>query len=380
MTDIPFWLEIDHAAIRHNLHFFRSLIPQQTRLFSVIKSNAYGHGLLAVAKTIDQHPNTAGAIVNSIDEGILLRTNHFQKRIIVAGAYRNKSLLQAAQENNLELEIVNEQNIQELEWLSADLPPLKIFIKVNTGLNRLGFSKKHFVDAFNKIQHWKSIKMLGFFSHFANSEDPQSLQTLQQIATFKELANNFPNYEKHIAASAGTVLIPEAHFDLVRIGIGTYGLWPAEEVAILWRQSHSKTISDPLQPALSFRTRIVHINSVGAGELVGYGGTYMTTRDSRLAVLPCGYYEGLPRSLSNKANVLVCGKKAPIVGRIAMNMTIIDITDIPEANQESIVTIIGSDGDQYISAAEQALHADTIDYELLTRLPEFIHREHLNTT
>jgi alanine racemase len=373
---LPYWIEIDHQAIKHNIRFFRELLPLATKLFCVIKSNAYGHGILAVAKTLDESREVDGVVVNSIEEGILLRNHKFKKRILVAGAYRSPELIQEAQTKEIEVEVANDDHLQILEYLAKELPPLVVHIKVNTGLNRLGFNADQLTTSFKKLIKHPAIKVQGLFSHLANSEDPQSIQTISQLMRFRQCTSKYPGYENHISASAATLLMPDAHFDLVRVGVSTFGLWPSPEVETLWHKNNPLVKGSPFKPALSFRASIIHIADLDSGEPVGYGGTYVTKKPTRTAIIPCGYYEGLPRVWSNKACVLVKGKRAPIIGRIAMNMTTIDITDIADANLGTTVTIIGQDGNEYISADEQARHADTINYELVTRLPDFIVRAH----
>lgn len=374
----PYWLEIDHQAIINNLIFLHSQIPNTTKLFPVIKSNAYGHGMLAVAKTLQTRPEVVGVVVNSIEEALLLRNNLFSKRILVAGAFRTKELVVAAKQQDIELEVVDFIALDLLQSLSPQHLPLKIHIKLNTGLNRLGFNEGELPNAVQRLKKNSAIEIQGLFSHLANSEDPQSLQTTKQISIFKKITKRYPGYENHIASSVGTLLIPDAHLDIVRVGISTYGLWPSPEVEIIWHKQNPNRVGSPLSRALQFRCTIVHIAELLAGEAIGYGGSFTTKRPTRIAVIPCGYYEGLPRAWSNKANVLVCGKKAPIIGRIAMNMTTIDITDIPAANETSIVTIIGQDGDNLLTADDQATFGDTINYELLARLPSFIQRKNIS--
>ncbi len=373
---LPYWIEIDHQAIRHNIHFLRGQLPLATKLFCVIKSNAYGHGILAVANTLEASQDVDGVVVNSIEEGILLRQHQFKKRILVASAYRNQELVREAQIKEIELEFANDDHLQILEYLAKDKQPLVVHIKVNTGLNRLGFNADQLVASFKKLIDHPAIKVKGLFSHLANSEDPQSIQTISQLMRFRQFISKYPGYESHISASAATLLMPEAHFDLVRVGISTFGLWPSPEVETLWHKNNPPVKGSPFKPALSFRASIIHITDLDIGEPVGYGGAFVTKRPTRTAIIPCGYYEGLPRVWSNKAFVIINGKRAPIIGRIAMNMTTIDITDIANVNLDSMVTIIGQDGNEYLSADEQAKHADTINYELITRLPEFIVRVH----
>jgi len=392
------WLTIDRQAIAHNLQAFRKLLKPQTKLFGVVKSNAYGHGL-GILSAVE--PLVDGLAVVNVAEGLEIRKLGFKKRVLVLGPFFSHEELLEAQKNNLEIEIVKQEDLTYLRFAlpSNLLPPLKVHIKVNTGLNRLGFLPQDLSTILPQLQNNPNIVTQGIFSHLSDAENPASLQTKEQLQSFTEAINSFPesakNIEKHIAASSATLLFPNSHFDLVRIGISMYGLWPSQETHDAWHamQPPSSSSTPPsssssnlefrtlrfhsgqalnleLFPALTYQTKIMCIQNVPAGSLVGYGGSYRTRRPSRIATIPVGYYEGLPRSLSNKGKVVTCDKEAPLVGRICMNMSMIDITDIPEATVNSDVTLIGKG----ISADKQAELAGTISYELLSRIPEHIPR------
>ncbi|OGC81440.1 MAG: alanine racemase [Candidatus Abawacabacteria bacterium RBG_16_42_10] len=392
------WLTIDRQAIAHNLQAFRKLLKPQTKLFGVVKSNAYGHGL-GILSAVE--PLVDGLAVVNVAEGLEIRKRGFKKRVLVLGPFFSHEELLEAQKNNLEIEIVKQEDLTYLRFAlpSNLLPPLKVHIKVNTGLNRLGFLPQDLSTILPQLQNNPNIVTQGIFSHLSDAENPASLQTKEQLQSFTEAINSFPesakNIEKHIAASSATLLFPNSHFDLVRIGISMYGLWPSQETHDAWHamQPPSSSSTPPsssssnlefrtlrfhsgqalnleLFPALTYQTKIMCIQNVPAGSLVGYGGSYRTRLPSRIATIPVGYYEGLPRSLSNKGKVVTCDKEAPLVGRICMNMAMIDITDIPEATVNSDVTLIGKG----ISADKQAELAGTISYELLSRIPEHIPR------
>ena len=392
------WLTIDRQAIAHNLQAFRKLLKPQTKLFGVVKSNAYGHGL-GILSAVE--PLVDGLAVVNVAEGLEIRKLGFKKRVLVLGPFFDHEELLEAQKNNWELEITKQEDITHSQFAlpSSLLPELKVHIKVNTGLNRLGFSSSEIDNVCSQLQKIPNVRIQGIFSHLSDAENPASLQTKEQMHIFNQTIQNLPpelqNIEKHIAASSATLLFPGSHFDLVRIGISMYGLWPSQETHDAWHamQPPSSSSTPPsssssnlefrtlrfhsgqalnleLFPALTYQTKIMCIQNVPAGSLVGYGGSYRTRLPSRIATIPVGYYEGLPRSLSNKGKVVTCDKEAPLVGRICMNMAMIDITDIPEATVNSDVTLIGKG----ISADKQAELAGTISYELLSRIPEHIPR------
>ncbi len=371
------WITVNNRAIAHNLKAFRSLIKPTTKLFGVVKSNAYGHGF-GILSTVE--PLVDGLAVVNVNEGLELRKLGFKKRILVVGPFFNHEELLEAQKNNLELEIVKQEDLSLIDnyqlIIDNSSPPLKIHLKVNTGLNRLGFSPSDIANVCSQLQKIPNVTIQGIFSHLSDAENPASLQTKEQLRVFDEAVKNLPpslgNIEKHIAASSATLLFPDSHYDLVRIGISMYGLWPSQETHDAFLHSRF-SIDDSrfsLQPALTYRTKIICIQNVPTGSLVGYGGNFRTRRPSRIATIPVGYYEGLPRGLSNKGIVVIHEKEAPIVGRICMNMTMIDITDIPKATVGSEVTLIG----KTISTDRQADLAGTISYELLSRIPAHIPR------
>jgi alanine racemase len=336
----------------------------------VVKSNAYGHGLEAISSSIEHIVD--GVAVNTIAEGIRLREIGFQKRIIVVGAYKTKELVVAAQECELELEIVNETDMSLLQHLKPTAPSLHIHIKLNTGLNRLGIEHTELKGYIERLSRTTNITIQGIFSHLASAENPDSLKTKMQLALFAEATAGFP-YERHIAACAATFLIPESHYDIVRLGISSYGLWPSPETKQHWSVQHPEA-GDPLQPVLSFHTRILSLRSLAPGESIGYDNTYTTSEKRTTAVIPVGYYEGLPRGLSNKTKVVIGGQLVPIVGRIAMNMSVCDVSGIPNVAVGDLVTIIGHQGDTTISADDHAELNHTINYEMVTRLPAFLPR------
>jgi len=295
------WLTIDRQAIAHNLQAFRKLLKPQTKLFGVVKSNAYGHGL-GILSAVE--PLVDGLAVVNVAEGLEIRKLGFKKRVLVLGPFFDHEELLEAQKNNWELEITKQEDITHSQFAlpSSLLPELKVHIKVNTGLNRLGFSSSEIDNVCSQLQKIPNVRIQGIFSHLSDAENPASLQTKEQMHIFNQTIQNLPpelqNIEKHIAASSATLLFPGSHFDLVRIGISMYGLWPSQETHDAWHAMQASTSSSSpssnlefrtlnleLFPALTYQTKIMCIQNVPAGSLVGYGGSYRTRRPSRIGWL-----------------------------------------------------------------------------------------------
>jgi alanine racemase len=258
--------------------------------------------------------------------------------------------------------------------------PVAVHIKVNTDLNRLGFEPHDLHQAVDELLRFPEIAIAGIFSHLASAEELDSPYTMHQLAAFERalarvaprLDGQVPAPVRHIAASAAAMLWPQTRLDMARFGIALYGLMPSP-------QTREAMTGEPLdlRPALSYHSQLVAVRTIAAGASVGYGGSFHAPREMRIGVIPAGYADGVPRALSNRGAFLVDGARCPIVGRVAMNMTEIDLTLAPQAHVGSRVTLIGRDGDATITADDWATWADTINYEIVTRLPSELPREYV---
>ena len=249
---------------------------------------------------------------------------------------------------------------------------MKVHIAVDTGMSRIGIQPDETGIAFvKKAMETNGVEIEGIFTHFATADEKDKSKTYAQLAVFQkfirrleeELGLSVP--VKHCSNSAGMIELSEAHMDAVRAGVILYGLWPSSEV------SRSRI---SLKPILSLYSRIVFVKELEAGREISYGGTYTTTKKTRVATIPVGYADGYPRQLSNKADVLICGKRAPILGRVCMDQFMVDVTDIPEAKEGSLVTLIGSDEDQTITMEELGEKSGRFNYELACCLGKRIPR------
>ncbi|MGB9893042.1 MAG: alanine racemase, partial [Candidatus Saccharicenans sp.] len=343
----------------------------------VVKANAYGHGLLEIAKlSAEAGLNWFG--VNSLEEGLTLRQAGFKQNILILG-YVPLNQAEVVVQSDLKLIVYNQENLKALARAARRLQkPVRVHLKIETGTNRQGIPLQKLKNFYHLIKKMPEVVVEGLSSHFANIEDTtDDLYPKYQLSNFLQAANWLESQGlkipfKHMSCSAAAILFPETHFNLARVGIGLYGLWPSKETLVSCRLRGQEPLK--LKPVLSWKARIAQIKSVPRGAYIGYGCSYRTTRPTRLAVIPVGYYDGYDRKLSNSAYVLVKGRRAQLRGRVCMNFIMVDITDIPGVKLEEQVTLLGSEGKEKITADQLASLAGTINYEIVTRINPSIPR------
>jgi len=392
MTNDLAHVEISKENIAYNFTNIKSLLRKKVRLMAVVKSNAYGHGLVEFAQEAVKNGADYLGVVN-IDEAIALREARIIKPILVLGYVPIERVVEAAK-NYIDIAVVDQEYAVNLIKLKFSTK-LRVHLKVETGINRLGIKRANILSVYKELSKSKKIDIIGLYSHLASVEENNLDYTANQFQEFGEIIkllkiNNIEIPLKHIAASGAALLFPESHFDMVRMGIICYGLWPSGENKASFLENADVDLPKPfIKPVLSYKTKIAQIKEVSSG-FIGYGCTYRITKEMRLAIIPIGYYEGLDRGLSCSTtskkvtktertgcgNVIISGAICPIVGRICMNMTIIDISKL---NPRTVhvgdeVVIIGKQGNKEISAEEMAQKIDTINYEVVARIPEHIPR------
>lgn len=373
MSGFRTWIEINKKAIAENYRTLRKLIGNKCRLMAVVKSNAYGHGLVGFSKEAQKlGVDWFGA--DSVVEAQALRNSGIKKPILVFGHTLPERLKEAVDEN-ISLTVSSFDGLKNLKILRHRKPEdLRVHLKVDTGMHRQGFYVKDLPEAvrFLKIK-LPQVKVEGVYTHFAAAKNPAfPRDTLIQINEFKKAikiveSGGFKPI-KHAAATSGAILFPEARFDMARIGIGLYGLWPSAEV------NSAAGGEIKLAPVLSWRTIIGEIKEVKKYDRVGYDFTERLNRDSNIAILSVGYWHGYPRSLSSVGQVLIRGQRAKVLGRVSMDMTAVDVTGIKNAKVGDAVTLLGCDGRKKILAEELAQLAGTINYEFITRINPLIER------
>lgn len=386
VMDVNSWVTLDSNSLNFNVEFFKKHLKKDVKFCAVVKSNAYGHGLVEVVSVLKQNKLVDWWAVNSLDEALIVRSLDIKKRILIMGAIPKQRYHEVIK-NNLDIVVFNEEIINDLSKIKGNI---NIHIKIDTGMGRLGFIKQNFEKVFKKILKIQNIKIQGVMSHFANSEDVlKQNYAKNQIQKFENIKKqvlklvNDKNIIFHICSSSGVLLFKDAQFDMVRVGIGLYGLWPSYETResfLLNKHNlqsineNNKNIENNLKPILKWSTKIVSIKILQKGEFIGYGCSYKLKRDSKIAVLPVGYFEGYSRLLSNKASVLIKNNFCAVLGRICMNMCMIDITDIDNVNVGDEVILIGEYKNKKIIVEDLAKQCDTINYEFITRINESIKR------
>ncbi len=359
------WVEISRSALAHDLRVFRRVLPRACRIMAVAKSNAYGHGLYDLVPLLEELGVDAVG-VDSIVEAVTLRKKGVTKPILVMG-FTLPSRFGDAARNGVALTVSSFEGLRALA-AAEDGRKIRVHIKVDTGMHRQGFLPAQLpgVLRFLKARPGR-FEVEGLYTHFASAKDPgRTAVTRGQIAEFEAASAAFAREGfrpvRHASATAGVLNYPEAHFDMARIGIGLMGHWPSEPTRRAWEGRIS------LRPALSWRTLVAETKVLPAGASLGYDLTERLTRDSKIGICPVGYWHGYPLALSGKGQVLVRGRKVRVLGRVSMDMLVIDLTDAAGAKAGDVVTLIGRDRGETVDATATARLAGTTVYELLTRL------------
>ncbi|HVO38905.1 MAG TPA: alanine racemase [Spirochaetia bacterium] len=368
------WVEIDAQAPNHNMEEIRRGSAPGTLACAVVKSNAYGHGVASFASLVTS-ADWFG--VNSLEEGLELRALGVTKPIILLG-HVPLADLPAAIEADLALTVYNRETIDTISALRSVPRPARVHVKVDTGTARQGVLPQDLEGFIRLVLAGRNLSLEGLSTHFANIEDTLNNEYAElQLTRFnaaaacvEAIAGKLPYV--HTACTAAALLSPSTQFTMLRTGIGLYGLWPSRETFISMRE---KGASVDFRPVLSWKTRIVQVKMIPEGSYVGYGCSYRTTRRTTLGVLPVGYADGYDRAMGNRAYVLVRGRRAPVIGRICMNLCMVDLTDVPGAKLEDEVVLLGRSGDERISAETLAEWAGTINYEIVTRISPFLPRK-----
>jgi alanine racemase len=374
-------IEISKANLIHNIKQFRRVIDTRTKISAVVKANAYGHGDVEVVKILNSYVDYFQ--VNSVEE--LERVRKFTKKPILVLGYIQKSDLQEAM--NLGC-IISVFDLHHALLINTEAGKLgikqKVHIALDSHLGREGIMPAQVARFVVEIKKMKYIKVDGVYSHFANIEDIHSTgsgpsadfsHAQKQIDSyegavkiFKE--NGYSKIQTHISATSGILAYEKwkGINNIARLGIGLYGMWPSVELEKMWKKKIS------LKPVLKYVTHIAQVKTLPKGHSIGYGLTYITKSEMQIAVIPQGYADGLSRTLSNNGSVLIKGKRAPILGRIAMNMFVVDVSHIKGVKAEDEVVILGTQKGETITAEELARNMGTINYEVTTHLSPLLPR------
>ena len=355
------YAEISLEAIGHNIREVKKRLPEGVKLLGVVKANAYGHGAVPVASYLENQVDYFATA--TIEEAVELRENGISAPILILG-YVSPSQYGDLVEYDITQTIDSYAQALALEKEAArQNRKAKAHLAVDTGMTRIGFQvTEHDADEAAKIADLPHIELEGMFTHFSCADQEDKTYCSMQMEKYDKMTALLAERGvtiplRHICNSAGIMEFDDHHFEMVRSGIITYGIYPSEEV---------KKERLDLIPALSWKSHVIHVKEVGPGIGVSYGATYVTEKPmTRIATVSAGYADGYPRALSNQGCVLIRGKKAPIIGRICMDQMMVDVTDIPDVQVEDVVTLVGTDGDETITIEEIANPAARFDYEML---------------
>lgn len=357
---------INLDAIRQNIENGKKLLAPGTKMMAVVKANAYGHGAVQVAKSI--YDLVDGYAVAIAEEGRELRENGIDKPILILGPTAPETA-EIAIAHDIALAVFDSEIAARYDEIAARLGKVcKVHLKLDTGMSRIGYlctedyEKEQSLQDVKKVAALPHVEIEGMFTHFSKADEADKSFARGQLRKYLDFAallseNGIEIPVKHVCNSAGTIDIPEGDLNMVRFGITTYGMYPTDDV------DKSKC---PVIPAMELKSHIAFIKTLPAGVGVGYSGTWESKRETRLATIPVGYGDGFPRGLSNAGRILINGKSAPICGRICMDQFMVDVTDIPECRVGDVVTLMGRDGDDFISAEEiGATVGNSFHYEVV---------------
>lgn len=354
--------KIDLDAIEYNFNQARHKLPENVKLMCVVKAFAYGHGAVQIAKLLDGRCDFFG--VACLEEALELKRADIKNPVLILG-YASPSIYDKIVENDIRVSVFSYEAAQALSKEAVKQNKTAAFhFCVDTGMSRIGFQVlEESADICKKITELPNIEAEGLFSHYATADEADLSKAEAQRERFKDFIRMLENRGvsipiKHLSNSAGIMNFDEC-FDMCRMGIVLYGLYPSEEV--------NKSLLD-IKPAMSWLTHVSHIKTLEAGREISYGGTYKTTEARVIATIPVGYADGYPRCLSNIGKILINGKFAPIVGRVCMDQFMVDVTDIENVEVETPVTLVGRDGDAVLTMEDVANAAHSFNYELPCRI------------
>ena len=333
-------------AVEHNFHEMRKNIAQDTKMIAVVKANAYGHGAVQIAHLIQNYDYIWGFATATAEEALALRKAGVMKPILILGIVFDEYYPELVR-NHIRPAVCE---YEEARKLSAEAvsqgETVHIHIALDTGMTRIGFADiPESVEEIRKIAALPNLEIEGMFTHFARADEYDRSPAMVQLERYQEFSGRVAEAGveiplHHCSNSAGIIRVPEANLSIVRAGITIYGIYPSAQV---------ETDIVRLDPVMELKSHVTYVKDVEPGTAISYGGTFAADRKLRVATVPVGYADGYPRQLSNKGWVLIHGQKAPILGRICMDQFMVDVTDIPDVCKGDEVTLIGRDGDEFIS-------------------------------
>ncbi|MFA6321861.1 MAG: alanine racemase [Candidatus Buchananbacteria bacterium] len=366
------WVEISKSAILNNLAQYQKLVGSRVEIVPVIKSNAYGHGMFEIARLLSAKVKRFGVV--SLGEALALKKLGIKNNIFVL-SYAPGRYLSDGIKQGIELPVYDLNYAKIISQVALkQRKEAKVHVKIDTGTSRIGIAPSQAEFFIKKIIMMPGLKVVGLYSHFADSENNPNY-TKSQLKIFNNVVkdlekNQIKISDKHFACSAASLVEPQANFNLIRLGLGLYGLWPSAKVKNIIQKKYPWF---KLKPALIWKTKIVQIKTIPAGAKVGYGSTYQAKKEMKIAVLAAGYWEGYDRKLSNTGFVQIKNAVCSVVGRICMNLMMVDVSKIKSVKTGDEAILLGNK----IPAEDLAKKIGTINYEVVTRINPLLPRMYI---
>ncbi len=373
-------IEISSSALRHNLGFVRGVVGENVKFSSVVKGNAYGHGIAEIVPVIEDAGIDHFSVFSSLEARQVEKVARDSTTIMIMG-FIDRHDLEWVIDHQIEFFVSDPERIDKvLNYCTGKGTKATIHLELETGMNRTGLKFKELqelVMVLNKNREYFNIK--GLCTHFAGAESIANYVRIQkQIKRFKEIQKYLIDHGiepelRHTACSAAAITYPQTRMDMVRIGILQYGFWPSRETFIHYIHNKSNK-RDPLRRVLTWRSEVMAVKRVKQGEFIGYGNNYQAYKNMKIAIIPVGYCDGFSRSLSNQGKVLINNERISIIGMVNMNMIVANVSKLPDVKVGDEVVIIGRQGNHQLSVSSFSELSNQVNYELLTRLPDKIHR------
>lgn len=365
------YARVDLDAIASNMERMKQNLSKDTKIMAVIKADGYGHGAVQIAQMLENIEYVWGYAVATLDEAVVLKSEGMKKPILVLGCVFPDQYMEMLK-YDIRMNVYTEEMAEAISQMAArEGMTAYMHIKLDTGMARLGFdASEESLEAIHRISKMNNVCMEGIFTHFAKADEVDKTFTQKQMKDFtwmtEQLKEKGVEFKfEHCANSAAIIDVPEAHFDLVRAGISTFGLYPSEEV-------NKENVR--LKPAMALKSHVAFVKEIAIGTPISYGGSYVSERPMKIATIPVGYADGYPRNLSNVGCVLIRGKRAPIVGRVCMDQFMVDVTDIDGVSFGDNVTLIGKDGNETITVEDLSALSGRFNYEFICDLGKRIPR------
>jgi alanine racemase len=377
------FIELDYHSLKKNISYLKKRIGNETTFVSVIKSNAYGHGIKEFLPLAESCGVDYFAVFDASEAEIAFQVKKKSTRLMIMGYIADEDV-EWVIENDISFFVFNESRLHLASLIAKKLnKQALIHLECETGLHRTGFQIEKIPELSDFIKNQDNCLFLeGLCSHLAGAESISNyVRVKEQIEKFNSFSKQIQSYGiepkyKHLACSAAALTYADTRLNMVRFGIAQYGFWPSNETKMHNLLSDStKFTQDPLQQILTWKTEIMNIATVEKGNFVGYGNGFMASKPTKIATVPIGYSQGYRRSLSNIGYVLIKGRKANIIGTVNMNMFLVDVTSIPDINIGDEVVLIGKQGKRRISVTSFSEMTNFINYELLSRIPANIPRK-----